>query len=153
MSTSQQFVDGLLDYCGIEHGGVSASEKMLISIDAETAVFVSLEGNLVHLSGVLDEAPESKTFYYQLLTENFKNATDTGYYRYAIDPDSRALIVSLTIRTDDLTQSRFIDYVGLFVERIEKWTAAIAGKEHDDATAGESEEQVLPESVNLLDRV
>ena len=104
---------------------------MLLTIDSETAVFLTTEGNLVHLSGVLDEAPDSKEFYYSLLTENFKNSSDTGYYRYAIDPDSRSFIISLTVNTERLEQSEFIDYFKLFIENSEKWVTAMNRNTHD----------------------
>ena len=104
---------------------------MLLTIDSETAVFLTTEGSLVHLSGVLDEAPDSKEFYYSLLTENFKNSSDTGYYRYAIDPDSRSFIISLTVNTERLEQSEFIDYFKLFIENSEKWVTAMNRNTYD----------------------
>ena len=125
MANASYLVGGLLDYCGIERDGLSESGRILLTVDEETAVFLAPEGNLVHLSSVLDEAPDDKEFYFNLLTENFRNATDTGYYRYAIDPDSHSFIISLSINTDGLGQSEFIEYFKLFLENSEKWSAAM----------------------------
>ena len=153
MANAKHLVDGLLDYCGIERDGDSDSEKMLLTIDAETAVFLALEGDLVHLSGVLDEAPDDKDFYFTLLTENFRNATDTGYYRYAIDPDSRSFIISLTINTDGLGQSEFIDYFKLFIENSENWAAAMGRKTFDIPDGQEDASTNQPDPSGVFQRV
>ena len=125
LTNTRNLVDGLLDYCGIERDESDDSDRMLLTIDAESAVFLALEGSLVHLSCVLDEAPDSKDFYFGVLTENFRNATDTGYYRYAIEPESRSFIVSVSINTDGLEQSEFIDCFNLFLENSEQWADAM----------------------------
>ena len=153
MENAKFLVDGLLDYCGIEREDTADSEKILLSIDDETAVFLALEGSLVHLSSVLDEAPDSKDFYFSLLTENFTNATDTGYYRYAIEPDSRSIIISLSINTDGLGQTEFIDYFKLFLENSEKWTAALNRQTPEIPDGQDDAGTMQPDPSDMLHRV
>ena len=153
MANAKHLVNGLLNYCGIESDSISDSEKVLLSIDSETVVFLAVEGNLIHLNGVLDEAPDSKGFYYSVLTENFRNTNDTGYYRYAIDPDSRSFIVSLTLNSDTLGQSEFIDYFKLFIENSEQWTVAINQETRGVSGERESEGPIQQSPAGLSHRV
>ena len=118
-------VEGLLEYCGIEGDGFREDGRLLLTVDAEMAIFIVVEDGLIHLSAVLDEAPEQPSLYLRLLTENFKNVGDPQYYRYAVEPESNSLIMCLSLNAAQLAQAKFIDYFKLFLERIDQWTRAL----------------------------
>lgn len=118
-------VEGLLEYCGIEGEGFREDGRLLMTVDSEMAIFIVAEDGMVHLSAVLDEAPERPDLYLRLLTENFRNVGDSQYYRYALEPDSKSLVICLSLRSARLTQAKFIDYFKLLLEHVERWTRAL----------------------------
>lgn len=118
-------VEGLLEYCGIEGDGFREDGRLLMTVDSEMAIFIVVEDGLIHLSAVLDEAPDQPDLYLRLLTENFKNVGDPQYYRYAVEPESKSLIICLSLHSARLTQAKFIDYFKLLLEHIDRWTRAL----------------------------
>lgn len=165
MSTeAYSLVEGLLDYCGIDGDGLREDGRLLLTVDAEMALFIVVQGQLIHLSAVLDEAPGQADFYLRLLLENFKNVSDPQYYRYALEPDSKALVISLSLDAAQLDQARFIDCFKLLLEHVERWTRALylnnadylaldlqaparAGQAGPPTGAGAAQQAQLPERV------
>ena len=134
LTNAYSLVEGLLDYCGIESDGFRENGKLLLTIDSEQVVFVVVEDSQIHLSAVLDEMPEREDLYLRLLTENFKNVIDPGYYHYAVEPESRSLIISLSVNTAQVDQAKFIDYFKLFLDQVDRWTRALYLQDVDFAT-------------------
>ena len=126
MSTeAYSLVEGLLEYCGIDSDGLREDGRVLLTVDSEMAIFIVVQDGLVHLSAVLDELPEQPDLYLRLLTENFRNVSDPQYYRYAVEPDSKSLIICLSLNSTHLQPAKFIDYFKLFLQRIEQWTRVL----------------------------
>ena len=118
-------VEGLLEYCGIEGDGFREDGRLLMTVDEEMAIFIVVKDGLIHLSAVLDEAPDRADLYLRLLTENFKNVSDPQYYRYALEPESKSLIICLSLHSAQLTGAKFIDYFKLLLDHVDQWTRAL----------------------------
>ena len=153
LANAKHFVDGLLDYCGIERDGVSDSEKMLLTIDAETAVFLALEGNLVHLSGVLDDGAGQQGFLFHPADGKFQECNRHGILPLRHRPGQPFVYHFLTINTDGLGQSEFIDYFRLFIENSEQWAAAMGRKAFDIPDGQEDAGSNQPDPSGILQRV
>ena len=128
--TSLNLIHALLQYCDIDSAELDEEDKVLLSIDGKATFLIHLEGSLVHFTGFLGRAAETKRFYLGLLQENFKSCSRMDGYRYAIDPETGDMVMSLTIRSEGLSQAGFIDEFEQFVAFSEHWLKSLlAGDE------------------------
>ena len=128
--TSLNLVHALLQYCDIDSGGLDEEDKILLSIDGKATFLIHVEGGLVHFTGFLGQAADTKKFYLGLLQENFKSCSGMEGYRYAIDPETGDMVMSLTIRSEGLSQAGFIDEFEQFAAFSERWLKSLlAGDE------------------------
>lgn len=128
--SSLNLVHALLKYCDIDAGNLDEEDKVLLSIDGKATFLIHTEGNLAHLTGFLGQAAETKEFYLGLLQENFNSCSGMDGYRYAIDPETGDLIMSLTVRCEGMDQAVFIDEFEEFAAFSERWLRSLlAGDE------------------------
>ena len=113
-------VEGLLQHCGIDGSDLQDDNKILLSIDEETALFVVIDGSLINLVGVLGPMPDAPEFARKLLAANFDSCLGADY-RYAIEPGSGDLLLSLTLESLGLEVGEFIAVFEQFVRRSEAW--------------------------------
>lgn len=99
--------EALLEYCGIDPEGFREANKALITLDYEAVVIVAVDGSLIHLAALLGEAPDSPKLHRNLLNKNFDALAERAY-RYAIDPQSGELVMSLCVGSEGLETDEFI---------------------------------------------
>ena len=121
---SVDLVHTLLDYCGIDSEGLEEENKVLLSIDYDKTVFIVIDKGLINLIGTLGSVVPSETFYRNLLYENFQNCSG-AHYRYAIEPQSGELLMSLTVQSAGIEGDDFIRVFEDFIGYAEVWGQAL----------------------------
>ena len=154
--TSRRLVEALLEYCDIDVAELEGEDRVLLSIDGKTAFLIRVEGGLVHLAGFPGVAPATQRFYLMLLQENFKSSSGIAGCRYALDPKTGELVMSLSIQADGLAQDRFIREFQRFVAVTVRWSnSLLAGSEEAPSfpDAEEAGPDVTPGRLDVQARV
>lgn len=156
--TARRLVESLLQYCDIDSPDLEKEDKVLVSIDGKTVFLIRIDGGLIHLTGFLGQAVTQERFNLGLLHENFKSCSGVNAYRYAIDPETGELIMSLTTSTDAMTQDQFIGEFERFVAFSARWTTSLAaGSEEilvaDPREDGDDELDIPDDNISVHMRV
>ncbi|MCZ0944070.1 MAG: type III secretion system chaperone [Gammaproteobacteria bacterium] len=127
MATSEhavQLAEALLQYCEIDPAGFRETNKALITFDYETVIIVAVDGQLIHLAAMLGPAPNSPNMHKSLLNRNFDALAESAY-RYAIDPGSGELVMSLCVPSEGLESDGFIRTFVAMVDYASLWGHAL----------------------------
>ena len=127
MATSEhavQLAEALLQYCEIDPGGFREANKALITFDYETVIIVAVDGQLIHLAAILGPAPDSPEMHKALLNRNFDALAESAY-RYAIDPESGELAMTLCVPSEGLESDGLIRIFVAMVDYASLWGRAL----------------------------
>lgn len=119
-----QLAEGLLTYCGIDPEGFRETNKALIALDYETVIIIAVNGQLIHLVAMLGPVPDSPQLHRQLLNRNFASLAESDY-RYAIDPDTGELVMSICLGSEDPAPDRLIRQFTHMAEYATRWQRSI----------------------------
>ena len=145
-------VESLLCYCGIDTASFDDdSDKVVLTLDDETVLFVVVDGQLIHLLSILGPASTDAGLLKKLLQESFLSCMSQGY-RFAIEPASGELLISLGVQSWNLQPGDFIQYFEEFVKTSEHWMRRLlSGDEQELDTTPEAgqETPTLPRDSGL----
>ena len=120
-----ELAEGLLVHTGIGAEGFRETCKALISLDYETTILIAVEERLIHLIAVLGPVVQSPALHLRLLEENFKSVGHARY-RYAVEPETGELLMSLSVQSEGRTVDGFIHIFEAMVEYARVWCRSLA---------------------------
>ena len=123
--TGNALVEALLQHMQIDTEGFTETGRALLCIDGEITILIAVEGDTTRMIAPLGTAPGSASMLSAMLEENFR-CQASGGYSYAIEPETKDLVMTQTLRAHDVDAAQFIERFSAMADYAARWTQALA---------------------------
>ena len=118
-------VEALLQHMQIEAEGFAETNRALLCIDDEVTILIAVDADTTRMIAPLGTAPRSAAGLSAVLEENFRTNAGEGY-SYSIEPETKDLVMTRTVRAHDVDAEQFIGQFIAMAEYAACWTQALA---------------------------